>query len=133
MQSDNARAIWEPVRVSERYTTLDLLRGFALFGVLLVNLLCFFRVSLFEYILVFHTHSGWANRAGDVLVAELLEVKAFDVFSLTFGIGVGVQAERARLRGVRVEGFLARRFLILLAFGMCRLVLVSNIDILALY
>ena len=40
---------WEPVPISERYTSLDLLRGFALFGVLLVNLLYFFRESLFEF------------------------------------------------------------------------------------
>jgi uncharacterized protein len=95
--------------------------------------LYFFRVSLFEYILVFHTHSGWANRAVDVLVAVLLEFKAFDLFSLTFGIGVAIQAERAKLRGIAVAGFLGRRFLILLAFGACHLLLVSNVDILTLY
>ena len=124
---------WEPVRVSERYTVLDLLRGFALFGVLLVNLLYFFRVSLFQRILVFHTHPGWANRAVDLLVAELLEFKAFDLFTLTFGIGVAIQAERAKLRGVAVEVFLMRRFLIFLAFGACHMLLVSNVDILCLY
>jgi uncharacterized protein len=126
-------APWEPVRVSERYTALDLVRGFALFGVLLVNLLYFFRLSLFQHILVFHSHAGWANRAVDVLVAELLEFKAFDLFSLTFGIGVAVQAERAKARGAEVEVFLLRRFLILLVFGACHLLLVSNVDILTLY
>src|SRR6185369_12307821 len=40
-------ANWKPVELSERYTILDLLRGIALFGVLLVNLLYFFRLSLF--------------------------------------------------------------------------------------
>lgn len=69
----------------------------------------------------------------DVLVAELVEFKAFDLFSLTFGVGVAVQAERAALRAIRVEPFLVRRFLILLAFGACHLVLISNVDILALY
>jgi uncharacterized protein len=129
----NTSTKWEPVPVYERYTALDLLRGFALFAVLLVNLLYFFRVSLFQYMLVFHTHPGWANHAVDLLVAELLEFKAFDLFSLTFGIGVAVQAERAKLRGVGVEVFLMRRFLILLAFGACHMLLVSNVDILCLY
>src|SRR5690349_3203782 len=91
---------WKPVQVSERYTTLDLLRGFALFGVLIVNLLYFFRVSLFAHIGRFHMDGGWANHAVDFLVAGLLEFKAFDLFSLTFGIGVAIQAERAKLRGV---------------------------------
>jgi uncharacterized protein len=128
-----SKKLWEPLPVSERYTTLDMLRGFALFGVLLVNLLCFYRISLFDYILRFHTSAGWANHAVDLMVAELLEFKAFELFSLTFGIGVAVQAERARARGVHVEPFLARRFAILLGFGICHMLLISNIDILTLY
>jgi uncharacterized protein len=101
--------------------------------VLLVNLLDFFRLSLSEHILVFHSHAGWANHAVDLLVAELVELKAFNLFSLTFGVSVAIQAERAKLRGVQVEVFLVRRFLILFAFGACHMLLLSNADILALY
>ena len=126
-------ANWKPVDVSERYTILDLLRGIALFGVLLFNLLYFFRLSLFDHILNFHSHAGWANHAVDLLVTEFVEFKAFDLFSLTFGIGIAVQAERAGRRGVGVEAFLVRRFLILFGFGACHMLLVSNVDILCLY
>ncbi len=52
---------------------------------------------------------------------------------LTFGIGVAIQTERAAVRGIRVEMFLARRFLILLAFGLLHMLLISNVDILSLY
>jgi uncharacterized protein len=124
---------WEPLQASGRYQTLDLLRGFALFGVLMVNLLTFFRISLFAGILNPHTHPGWANYAVDDFMAGALEFKAFELFSLTFGMGVAVQAERARQRGVNAEAFLARRFLILLVFGVAHLVMVSNVDILTLY
>ena len=109
------------------------MRGIALFGVLLVNLLYFFRLSLFAHIFQFHSHGGWANHAIDFAVAEFVEFKAFGLFSLTFGAGVAIQAERAGLRGVRVELFLVRRFLILLAAGACHMVLVANVDILMLY
>jgi uncharacterized protein len=126
-------SIWQPVQASERYTTLDLLRGFSLFGVLLVNLLYFFRVSLFAHILQFHSHEGWVNHTVDLLVKELLEFKAFDLFSLTFGISVALQAERAHGRGVNATLFLIRRFLILLAFGLVHMLLISNVDILCLY
>lgn len=126
-------ANWGPVDEPERYTSLDLVRGFALSGVLLVNLLYFFRISLFAHIFQFHSHDGWLNHAIDFAVAEFVEFKAFGLFSLTFGVGVAVQAERAASRGVRVELFLARRFLILLAVGACHMVLVSNVDILMLY
>jgi uncharacterized protein len=133
MNNNDESTIWRPVEISERYTTLDLLRGFALFGVLLVNLLYFFRVSLFEHILVFHSHAGGVNQAIDLLVAELVEFKAFDLFSFTFGIGVAIQAERAKLRNVPVDRFLVRRFVILFAVGAVHMLLVSNVDILLLY
>lgn len=133
MNSNESGKTWRPVEASERYTTLDLLRGFALFGVLLINLLYFFRVSLFDHILHFHSHAGMLNHAVDLLARVLVEFKAFDLFALTFGIGVAVQRERAGLRGMRIEAFLARRFLVLLAFGACHMLLVSNVDILTLY
>jgi uncharacterized protein len=114
---------WQPVSESERYAVLDLVRGCALFGVLLVNLLNFFRVSLFAHML---EPSGG-------LVARFVEFKAFDLFSLTFGVGAAIQWERARKRGVAPEAFLFRRFLVLLAFGFVHMTLVSNVDILMLY
>jgi uncharacterized protein len=121
------------VRPADRYASLDVLRGLALLGVLLVNLETGFRVSLFEHILRFHTHPGWLDRTVDVLVAGLLEFKAFALFSLAFGVGVQVQAERAGARGVGVAGFLVRRFLVLFGVGLFHMLLIWNGDILALY
>ena len=73
------------------------------------------------------------NHAIDLAVATLLEFKAFNLFSLCFGIGVAVQAERVALRNLDVAAFLFRRFSILLAFGVIHLVFISNVDILSLY
>jgi uncharacterized protein len=124
---------FQPVEGSARYAVLDLARGFALFGVLIVNLLYFFRVSLFGHMLNEHSHAGWANHAVDDFVSQWIEFKAFDLFSLTFGIGVAVQVERARARGLNAAPFLARRFAILLVFGLAHMTLIANVDILSLY
>lgn len=124
---------WQPVTQADRYASLDVLRGLALFGVLLVNLLGDFRVSLAEHILTFHTHPGWADRVVDVLVAALLEFKAFALFSMLFGVGMAIFAERAAVRHVGATRFLARRLLVLLLLGLCHLFLIWNGDILALY
>lgn len=124
---------WTPVSANERYTSLDVLRGAALLGVLLVNLEVGFRVSLFQHILTFHTHPGWANHAVDNLIAWVFEFKAFTLFSFLFGVGASIQAERARSRSVNVPGFLARRFAVLLGFGLCHMLLIWNGDILTLY
>lgn len=48
-----------PLSQKERYLPLDVLRGLALSGVLLVNLLTVFRVSLFAYITGTDTSSDW--------------------------------------------------------------------------
>ena len=61
--------ILKPVEAAERHTTLDLLRGLALFGVVTINLLYFFRLSLFDHMLRPHSHPGALNHAVDNLLA----------------------------------------------------------------
>jgi len=128
-----SNSTWHPVSQEERCSSLDVIRGVALFGVLLVNLMSDFRVSLAENIQTFHTHPGWANRAVDILVAGLLEFKAFSLFSLLFGVGLAVFDERAQARMVRANRFQTRRLLILLGIGLTHLLLIWNGDILTLY
>src|SRR5690242_16484274 len=86
---------WQPVAQRERYPVLDVIRGVALFGVLLVNTETLFRVSLFRHMLQLHTEAGWMNHLVDVLLAGAFEFKAFSLFSLMFGVGFAIQAERA--------------------------------------
>lgn len=118
----------------ERAVALDALRGIALFGVLLVNLITAFRVSLFEHYFLPGAASGspW-----DRAVARVLEVgiehKAFILFSLLFGVGLAVQHERTRARGIAFTPYVARRLAMLLGIGVTHLVLIWNGDILTLY
>lgn len=124
---------WQPATRAERYRAIDVLRGVALFGVLMINLLTVFRISLLRHILTFHADPGVANHVVDILAAGLLEFKAFSLFSFLFGVGTAIQAERATGRNIRIRLFLVRRFLVLLAFGLCHLFLIWNGDILTLY
>ncbi|MCI0336656.1 MAG: DUF418 domain-containing protein [Acidobacteria bacterium] len=133
MENKESSKLWTPIARPERIATLDAVRGIALLGVLLVNALVGFRVSLFEHLLRFHSHADWVNRLVDVLVAGLIEFKAIALFTLMFGIGIGVQAERAAIRSISVSRFLVRRFLVLLAFGLVHMFLIWNGDILTLY
>jgi uncharacterized protein len=133
MSDADKTCTWQPVAQTERYAALDVIRGVALLGVLLVNLLDDFRVPLAEHILTFHTHPDWKDRAVDVLVAALLEFKAFALFTLLFGVGLAVFAERAAVHRVQIARFLARRLLVLLAIGLCHMLLIWNGDILSLY
>jgi uncharacterized protein len=129
----NADSRWQPATAAERYRTIDILRGLALFGVLMVNLLTVFRLPLLEYILRPHSDPGRANHAVDLLVAGFLEFKALTIFSFLFGLGIAIQAERAAARNVRAGSFLVRRMAWLFVLGSIHLFLIWNGDILALY
>ncbi|MEO5712869.1 MAG: DUF418 domain-containing protein [Luteolibacter sp.] len=122
-----------PLSGNERQPSLDALRGMALFGVLWINLLTVFRVSLFEHIAVFHTHPGALNEWIDLVSTWLFEFKAFTVFSFLFGVGTRIQAERTSRKQTNAAAFLLRRFGVLLAIGIVHMFLIWNGDILCLY
>ena len=128
-----AAPAWQPVAGSERHVAIDVLRGVALFGVLLVNLMDGFRVPLFAHMSGAADPLGPTEQAIEALIAIFVEFKAFTLFSFLFGVGAAIQSERAAARGVRVRPFLARRFAILFLFGLAHIVFLWNGDILALY
>ena len=119
----------QPVTQSGRYIPLDILRGAALLGVLLVNLLTLFRVSLFAQITGTAGPATAIDGVVSAIVYNLIEFKAFTLFSFLFGAGIAVQQERQS----RPAAFLARRFLVLLAIGLTHIVFIWNGDILTLY
>jgi uncharacterized protein len=124
---------WRPTADTERCAALDVIRGVALFGVLLVNLDSDFRVSLPENLLGVPSSPGWANRAAELVLIVLVQFKAFGLFSLLFGAGFAIFGERAATRGSNPTPLLGRRLLVLLALGLCHLLLIWNGDVLVLY
>jgi len=121
-----------PVAAEERLLHVDVLRAIALFGVLIVNLLTEFRVSIFTQF--FGPADGSPiDRAIDRVVSIGIESKAFILFSLLFGVGLAIQLDRAALRGRAFLPHAARRLGILLAIGLAHLLLVWNGDILTEY
>ena len=100
-------------------------------GVLLVNLLTVFRVPISGHIQGMDEPLGRGGALLLALVAALVEFKAFTLFSLLFGVGVAIQAQRAA--GERRALFLLRRFGALLVIGLIHLLLIWDGDILTLY
>jgi uncharacterized protein len=103
----------------------------ALFGVLAVNLETEFRVSIFQQFV-----SGPPERAVDrwidAILLTFVDMKAFALFSLLFGIGLAIQFERL-VSTPRRAALLVRRLLVLLGLGLIHLVLIWNGDILTEY
>ena len=123
---------WEPIPATERYEILDLIRGFSLFGVLMVNLLHFFRVSLSRICSAFPRY-GRCESHHRLARHTIPGVQSLRPVLALLRDRIAVQAERAASRGVAWRPSLLRRFLILLAFGAIHITLISNVDILVLY
>ena len=118
---------------AERIELLDALRGFALFGILLANMLYW---------------SGWifmpaadriALAGADEVSAQyvfhhfLVDGKFYTLFSLLFGMGFSLQLARLQRRGADGVRIYRRRLLVLLAIGLVHMVLIWDGDILTLY
>jgi uncharacterized protein len=116
---------------TDRVAPIDILRGMALFGVLIVNLVKEFRVSLFAQFVPSGPEST-ANQFLDSFVSYAFEMKAFALFSLLFGVGLAIQFDRLATRE-RPLYWLLRRLLVLLAFGLVHLLFIWNGDILTEY
>lgn len=122
-----------PIQQSERVEQMDILRGIALLGVLTINLLGEFRVSIFQQFLsvppAVHALDRWINTYTHIFI----ELKAFALFSLLFGIGLAIQFDRISFRGGSPFRLLSRRLLALLLLGIIHLTLIWNGDILTEY
>ena len=125
--------VWQPAMSVERNSAIDIIRGMALFGVLIVNILSGFRVPLLEHIQHPYADSGPGGRWVELLVAGVLEFKAMTIFSFLFGAGIAIQFERAASHKCRIRSFLGRRFACLFVLGVFHLWVIWNGDILTLY
>jgi len=121
-----------PVRLAERIETIDILRGFALLGILLVNIAIFSRPAQI-IVLPLDASTPAVDRAADWLVRFLAEGKFYSLFSFLFGLGFALQMTRAEERGARLGWTYARRLIVLLGFGLIHAFLIWVGDILTVY
>jgi uncharacterized protein len=131
MASDGA-APPRPISPAERIDAIDVLRGIALLGVLAINVVTIFRVSIFERFLSQKPVTSPIDRAVDTILMLAVDLKALALFSLLFGAGLAIQFERLA-KSERRTSLLVRRLAVLLAFGLIHLCLIWNGDILTEY
>ncbi len=121
-----------PLLPSERIVTIDVLRGFALLGILVVNMEMFSH-PVQRIVLPIDSATGAVDRVADWLVRCFGEGKFYSLFSLLFGLGFGLQLLRAEERGSGIAGVHTRRLLVLLLIGVIHAVLIWMGDILMVY
>lgn len=103
----------------------------ALLGVALANLVFAFRISPTAWYLSGDTYAADANGLAEAFVRYAIQGKALALFSMLFGVGLAIQHDRFAARGA--PGLLARRLLVLLAFGLVHRFGIWNGDILVDY
>ncbi|MBL0769343.1 DUF418 domain-containing protein [Sphingopyxis sp. XHP0097] len=121
-----------PADPGDRFTEIDALRGFALFGILLANLPVWIGIPF--------AGDRTADLLGGITLQQfaavfngLLDGKFYTIFSALFGLGFSLQLERLEARGAKGIRIFRRRMAVLLMFGLIHICLIWPGDILMLY
>ncbi len=99
-----------PVGPRERIASVDVVRGFALWGVLLINM---FNFGAWD-----PNWTGALDQFAAWAAEFIFEQKSWTLFSFLFGFGFALQMIRAEERGVPLLPVYTRRLVLLFAFGV---------------
>lgn len=119
-----------------RLLQLDVLRGLAVFGILLVNVWAFAWGSLSLRYGTLAPDAPWLDQAAIFLVAALAELKFYPIFAFLFGAGFALQTRSLKQQLGSWEAAQAayrRRLRWLLVFGLLHGFLIWSGDILTSY
>jgi len=125
---------FRPVSANNRIESIDVTRGIALFGILVVNSLLF-SMTLLEgtNLPSVEEGQGAANLIAWAVVTGLFAGKFISLFSMLFGVGAAIQFDRATSAHRSFDLFFLRRMIVLLFIGLLHALLFWYGDILTLY
>ncbi|MCM3490584.1 DUF418 domain-containing protein [Alkalihalophilus marmarensis] len=125
--------ISKPVSHNERLVSLDIIRGFALFGIIFVNMPLFQSPQLVADLYMISQPLVETDKWIRVFLDVFIENKFFSIFSFLFGLGFYIFMNRAQKKGKRFYVLYVRRLTILALFGFMHLVFLWYGDILLNY
>lgn len=107
-----------PVELQERIGSIDVLRGFAVLGILIMNIQYFSMISAAYMNPTVYGDLNGANWLVWLYSHLFADMKFMGLFSVLFGAGVLLFAVHAEAKGVKAAGLHYRRTFWLLLFGM---------------
>jgi uncharacterized protein len=122
-----------PVSAEERIYTLDVIRGFALLGIFIMNMPAF-NTSMFAGTDGSHLFPLWWDRSAETLRDVLFSGKFNSMFSMLFAIGFTIQLERLEGRDPQhAKAIYLRRIGWLFVFGLIHACVFWTGDVLHIY
>lgn len=121
-----------PVAPEERIALLDVLRGFALLGILIMNMPGF-NTPWESWALEPRLFPGVVDRVATFVMDLFVSGKANSTFSFLFGLGFTIQMQRAEARGGSFVLVYLRRLAFLFVVGAAHGLLVWSGDVLHVY
>jgi uncharacterized protein len=121
-----------PVLRQERIEAVDILRGVAILGILIVNL----SMRGFSLPEGLPAHELWPNmvdRTVETLILFFADQQFITLFAFLFGLGLAVQMMRAEAGGARFLPLYLRRLCVLFLIGIAHFLLLWDGDILHAY
>lgn len=122
-----------PAADAERITSLDVLRGFALLGIIVMNVQSFSMPIAAYFNPTAYGSLDGANGVVWLLGHLFVDQKFMNLFAILFGAGVLLFADRAESKGASPRALHYRRMLWLLAFGLVHAYLLWYGDVLTIY
>ena len=127
------RVLNSPVEVSDRIESLDVLRGFAVLGILVMNIQSFAIPGAAYLNPTAYGDLNGINFFTWLVSYLLVDQKFMSIFSMLFGAGICLFADRAEARSGRSAGLHYRRIFYLLVFGLVHAYFLWSGDILVAY
>jgi len=122
-----------PTSLSERIGSLDVLRGFAVLGILIMNIQSFSMIGAAYINPAAYGDLTGINKWVWILSHILASEKFMSIFSMLFGAGIILFTERAIAKERKPSALHYRRMFWLLVFGMLHAYLIWYGDILVAY
>ena len=127
----------QPIHHSKRLHHIDIIRGLAIFGILLVNMAHYSYPDMYLYLTgednFFRESWSTADQLTRTLLDSFIQMKFITMFSFLFGFGMIMMMERAEAKGQNFVPIYVRRLCSLLLFGIIHAFFIWDGDILVDY